>query len=50
MKELNVSEIEQVNGGLGPLGGFFVAYVAGKLLDAAIAADWGQAGDTTLAP
>lgn len=50
MRELNVNEIEQVNGGW--FWAFVGGYVGGKVLDAAIDADWGNSSedqDTNLA-
>jgi hypothetical protein len=49
MRELDVTEIEQVNGGMRNLWW----YLGGKLLDAALEADWGSSmddPDTNLAP
>ncbi|MBG9991107.1 MULTISPECIES: hypothetical protein [unclassified Pseudoalteromonas] len=47
MRELNVKEINEVNGGVR---GFILSYIAGKVLDAAISADWSQASHNSSNP
>jgi len=47
MRELNVNEIKDVNGGLRS---FILSYIAGKVLDAAISADWSKASHNSSNP
>ncbi|WP_286234794.1 hypothetical protein [Thalassotalea sediminis] len=49
MRELNVNELEEINGGFVSGLGW---YLAGKLIDAALDADWGEASyeDMMIAP
>ncbi|WP_171038384.1 hypothetical protein [Pseudoalteromonas sp. S3178] len=47
MRELNVNEIKEVNGGVR---GFIITYIAGKILDAAISADWSKASHNSSNP
>lgn len=51
MRELNVSEMEEVNGG-NKAAEFLLSYIGGKILDAAMDIDWGTASyeDMMLAP
>lgn len=36
MKQLNIQEVTQVNGGVGAVGGFIISYAIGKVVDASI--------------
>ncbi len=53
MKELTENEVKTVNGGWGNLAWMVGGYIFGKVADAALEADWGDASDnpdTNLAP
>lgn len=49
MNELNVNEIKQVSGG-NRLLEFLIGYAGGKLLDAALQADWSNASHNSSNP